>query len=95
MAVGRVHRCLGLPARLVGDSATSLRDRVARYLYVSTISVYAGLATPQDEHGLLGTLEDETTEEIGGGSYGRLKALCEQVVTEVFGERAAIVRPGT
>ena len=84
----------GYVPRLVGDAATTLRDRVERYLFVSTISVYASLAVPQDEDGALATLEDEKTEEITDGSYGGLKVLCERVVSETFGERAAIVRPG-
>ena len=84
----------GYLPRLVGDAATALRDRVDRYVFVSTISVYASLAAPQDENGALATLEDETTEEIEGGTYGGLKVLCERVVTDVFAERAAIVRPG-
>ena len=84
----------GYLPRLVGDSAAALRDSVERYVYVSTISVYADLSVPRDESGPLATLEDETTEEIGGGTYGALKALCEQRVTDVFGKRAAIVRPG-
>ena len=84
----------GYLPRLVGDSASVLRDSVERYVYVSTVSVYADLSVPRDECGPLGTLEDETTEEINGDTYGPLKALCEQRVTEVFGERAAIVRPG-
>jgi 2'-hydroxyisoflavone reductase len=84
----------GYLPRVVGDAVSFLRDRVPRYVYVSTISVYAGLAAAQDESGPLGTLEDETTEEIDGGSYGPLKALCERRVAEVFGDQAAIVRPG-
>jgi 2'-hydroxyisoflavone reductase len=84
----------GYLPRLVGDSATALRDSVGRYVYVSTISVYADLSVPRDESGLLATIEDETTEEINGETYGALKALCEHAVTEAFGERAAIVRPG-
>ena len=60
----------GYVPRLVGDCRDCLRDRVDRYVYVSTISVYAGLAAPQDESGPLATLEDETTEEINGGTYG-------------------------
>jgi 2'-hydroxyisoflavone reductase len=84
----------GYVPRLVGDAATTLRDRVERYLFVSTISVYASLAVPQDEDGALATLEDEKPEEITDGSYGGLKVLCERVVSETFGERAAIVRPG-
>jgi 2'-hydroxyisoflavone reductase len=84
----------GYLPRLVGDAAALLRDRVARYVYVSTISVYADLSVPRDESGPLATLEDETTETISGGTYGGLKALCEHRVTDVFGERAAVVRPG-
>jgi 2'-hydroxyisoflavone reductase len=84
----------GYLPRLVGDAATALRDRVERYVYVSTISVYADLSVPRDESGPLATIADETTEEITGEAYGALKALGERAVTETFGTRAAIVRPG-
>ncbi|WP_411277049.1 NAD-dependent epimerase/dehydratase family protein [Gaiella sp.] len=84
----------GYLPRLARDSATALRDSVERYVYVSSISVYADLLVARDETGPLATIEDETTEEITGGSYGALKALCERAVTHVYGERAAIVRPG-
>ena len=84
----------GYVPRLVGDAATILRNRVERYVYVSTISVYADLSVPRDEDGPLATLADETTEEITGETYGALKALGERVVAETFGEQAAIVRPG-
>ena len=84
----------GYVPRLVGDAATILRNRVERYVYVSTISVYADLSVPRDEDGPLATLTDETTEEITGESYGALKALGERVVAETFGDQAAIVRPG-
>jgi nucleoside-diphosphate-sugar epimerase len=97
LSTGQWEVCVdvsGYLPRLVGDSAAALRDRVARYVYVSTISVYADLSVPRDENGPLATLEDEGTEEIDGGTYGALKALCEERVTAVFGERACIVRPG-
>jgi 2'-hydroxyisoflavone reductase len=84
----------GYLPRLVGDAATTLRERVERYVYVSTISVYADFSVPRDENGPLATIADETTEEIWSGAYGALKALGERVVTETFGDRAAIVRPG-
>ena len=85
----------GYLPRLVRDSATALRDSVERYVYVSTISVYADLAVPRDETGPLATIADETTEDIwANGAYGALKALGERAVTDVYGERAAIVRPG-
>lgn len=84
----------GYLPRLVGDAATALRGSVGRYVYVSTISVYADFSVPRDESGPLAALVDESTEEIGGGTYGGLKALCEARVLEVFGDRAAVVRPG-
>jgi len=84
----------GYVPRLVGAAAQALRDRVGRYVYVSTISVYADLSVPRDEGGPLATIEDESEEEISGGSYGALKALGEKAVTATYGDRAAIVRPG-
>ena len=85
----------GYLPRLVRDAATALRDSVGRYVYVSTISVYADLSVPRDETGPLATIADETTEDIwANGAYGALKALGERAVTDVYGERAAIVRPG-
>ncbi len=85
------------PATCRGSSATrpgACATVSPRYVYVSTISVYADLSVPRDESGPLATLEDETTEEIGGDTYGALKALGEQRVTAVYGDRATIVRPG-
>lgn len=85
----------GYLPRLIGDSSAALRDSIERYLYVSTISVYADLSVPRDENGPLATIEDEATEDIWtDGAYGALKAVGERVVTDVYGERAAIVRPG-
>ena len=84
----------GYLPRLVGDAAQLLRDAVDRHVYVSTISVYADLSVPRVEGGPLATIEDETTEVIDGGTYGALKALGEKRVTEAFGARATIVRPG-
>ncbi len=85
----------GYLPRLVGDAARALDASVGRYVYVSTISVYADLSVPRDEAGPLATIEDETTEDIWkDGAYGALKALGERAVTDVYGERATIVRPG-
>jgi len=84
----------GYLPRLVRDSSELLRDAVSHLVFVSTISVYADLAMPRDEDGPLATLDDPTTEEIGGGTYGGLKVMCEQAVRATLGERAGIVRPG-
>ena len=80
--------------RLVRDSAELLAES-GRYLFVSSISAYKDLAP----HGLtedyeVGRLDDPTVEQVTGATYGPLKALCEEAVQEVFGERANIVRPG-
>ena len=85
----------GYVPRVVDQSAALLADHVDRYLFVSTISVYASLASTNiDEDEPVGVLEDPTVETIDGETYGPLKALCEQVVRDRYGERATIVRPG-
>ena len=82
--------------RIVRLSARSLAARTGSYVFISSISVYASTARPGiDEQEPVGKLEDETVEDIGGGAYGPLKALCEAAVTEEMGAaRALIVRPG-
>jgi 2'-hydroxyisoflavone reductase len=85
----------GYVPRIVRQSAEYLRDKVERYVFISTISVYAESDQQnRDETAPLATLEDETTEEITGATYGGLKVLCEDVVHEIYGERALTVRPG-
>jgi 2'-hydroxyisoflavone reductase len=81
--------------RLVRLSAEALEPYVGRYVFISTISVYADFKTAgMDESYPVGKLEDETVEEITGETYGPLKALCENVVQAIYGERALIIRPG-
>jgi 2'-hydroxyisoflavone reductase len=81
---------------VVRTSAEALVDSTAHYLFISSVSVYASLAAPVDEESPvaeLGELPDEKlTEDYS--NYGPLKALCEQAVGDVFGERHASVRPG-
>lgn len=85
----------GYVPRIVGLSVDKLKESADRYLFVSTISVYASLATPGiDETAPVGRIDDPTTETVDGETYGPLKALCEAAVTRGFGERATIVRPG-
>jgi 2'-hydroxyisoflavone reductase len=82
----------GYLPRVVRASAELLVEAVARYVFVSSMSAYAEMRGPSDETAPLATLEDETTESVEE-AYGGLKALCERVVTEVYGERSAIARP--
>lgn len=85
----------GYVPRVVRASAELLKDAVAHYTFISSISVYAGFETPgMDETAPVGTLADKGVEEITGETYGPLKALCERAVEEVRPGRALIIRPG-
>ena len=85
----------GYLPRIVRLSAEVLEPNVRRYVFISSISVYENLRKIGiDESYPVGKITDETTEEITGETYGPLKALCEQVVQEIYGARALIIRPG-
>jgi len=89
-----IDTCGYLPRR-VRMSAEALKDAVESYVFISSLSVYADFAkTGINESYPVGTLEDETVEEITGETYGPLKALCEQVVQAVFGVSSLILRSG-
>jgi 2'-hydroxyisoflavone reductase len=81
---------------VVRASAEALADSTAHYLFVSSVSVYASLAQPVDEDNPVAELGDQPDDKLSEdySNYGPLKALCEQVVADVFGERQASVRPG-
>ncbi len=81
--------------RIARASATMLADRVKQYVFISSVSVYADNSIPyMDESAAVGKLDDETTEEITGETYGPLKALCEQACEEVLPGRVTTIRPG-
>ncbi len=85
----------GYVPRVVRQSAELLSGAVSRYVFISSISVYADTrASGVDESSPVGTLEDPTTEEIAGDTYGPLKALCEQAVQAALPDGALILRPG-
>jgi nucleoside-diphosphate-sugar epimerase len=91
----------GYLPRHVRQAADALGDRIGRYLFISTGSVYdrhAAAAGPLPEGG---TTEDvprlapeRDTEEINEKTYGPLKVACEDDVLDRYGERATVVRPG-
>jgi 2'-hydroxyisoflavone reductase len=86
---------VGYVPRLVRLSAEVLKENASRYVFISSISVYADFKKIGiDESDPVAKLEDETVEEITGEMYGPLKAVCEQTVQDIYGERALIVRPG-
>ncbi len=67
-------------------------------MFVSSISAYADTLTVEDDEfsAAYAEMDDPTdeSEHIYGPSYGPRKALCEQEVTKVFGDKAINVRPG-
>jgi 2'-hydroxyisoflavone reductase len=79
-------------------SAELLHGHVNQYLFVSSISAYAEtLTTEDDEFSAAYAVMDDPTDESGSSydeTYGPRKALCEQEITKVFGDKAIIVRPG-
>jgi 2'-hydroxyisoflavone reductase len=84
----------GYVPRHVRLSAELLKGHVEQYIFVSSISAYADLATPGiDEDYATAKLADSSVEEVTGETYGGLKALCEQAVERTYGERATILRP--
>ena len=85
----------GYLPRIVRLSAEALKGSVQRYVFISSISVYTDYRKVRiNESDPVGKLEDESVEEITGETYGPLKALCEKVVQEIYGERALVIRPG-
>jgi 2'-hydroxyisoflavone reductase len=69
---------------IVRRSAELLREAVQRYVFVSSVSVYADFSRPVSEASPLSEEDD----------YGGNKARCEQVVEELYGDRSARVRAG-
>ena len=80
--------------RIVRLSAELLAPSVSHYVFVSSISVYASFARPNDENSPLGKITDETIEKVDNDTYGPLKALCEQTAERVMPGRTTILRPG-
>ncbi len=80
----------------VEHSARALTNQAGRYLFVSTLSVFADLVHHPnlDENGALATTDNPEAHEITGENYGPLKALCEQVAEHILGDRLLVVRPG-
>jgi len=88
-----IDTCGYVPAD-VQRSAEALRDS-GRYLFVSSISVYATThQVPVRETDPLASNDGIARGDRDMQHYGAQKAACEAEVTRVFGERATLVRPG-
>jgi 2'-hydroxyisoflavone reductase len=87
----------------VREAAQILKGKVARYVFISTISVYSDKSRPgMDEDGPLATYEgdaamNETPETLNASNralYGPLKVASEREVEKWFPGQALIIRPG-
>src|SRR5881394_97279 len=97
--------CIDNPTTLpawVRGAAQILKGNVERYIFISTISVYADTSTGPDENTPLAKYEGtdpfkETLEAMkasGYKTYGPLKALSEQETQKWFPDKSLIIRPG-
>ncbi len=85
----------GYVPRVVRASAELLANAVGHYTFISTIGVYPHpIPRGVEETAPVGTLEDETVEEVTGDTYGPLKARCEQAAEAAMPGRVLVVRPG-
>ncbi len=79
----------------VRDSASLLSGHAKKYLFVSSISVYADeTRVGQDENGPLQPAGDPNATAVTGPTYGPLKVATENEARKAFGQNAIIVRPG-
>ena len=85
----------GYTPAAVRASAELLRDS-GRYVFVSSVSVYADFSSGPTEESPVAELGDMPADAVSAdySNYGPLKALAEAEVEAVFGDRALIVRPG-
>ncbi|MCY2958953.1 MAG: NAD-dependent epimerase/dehydratase family protein [Planctomycetota bacterium] len=84
----------GYVPRHVRDSVALLKDRVGRYVYVSTVAVYDSSAGGvMNESSPMWPAPSPEVEEVTGATYGPLKAECDRIVQKELGARATIVRP--
>ena len=86
----------------VRDAARILKGNVERYVFISTISVYADNSRPNDEVAALAKYDGadamkETRETLIASDfklYGPLKALAEQEAEKWFPKKTLVIRPG-
>ena len=83
----------GYVPSIVGASVAALAGAASSYLFISSVNAYPGFPAVTVD-------EDSPRHECpadagrGDGDYGKLKAGCENAVTDGFPGRALIIQPG-
>lgn len=80
--------------RHVATAARALGGVADRYVFVSTLSVYAAPFGPGGEDAERLPAPAAEVESVTGETYGPLKRACEDEADRALGERAVVVRPG-
>lgn len=84
--------------KYVREALEVLADHCDQYLFISTISVYQPMSQPlADETFPVMTLAENLDPEkvqLTGGTYGALKALCEQRAEASMPGQVTVLRPG-
>lgn len=78
----------------VHASASILRDRVGRYVYMSAVSVYGDPShgPVAESFARVGPAELSETD-VNATSYGPLKVACEDLLQPMYADRCTILRP--
>lgn len=87
----------GYLPRHVGQAMDKLRDRVGRYLFISSHAVYRldlGPGTTEDAPRRAAVRDVAHTDDLDDETYGPSKVACEDDVVARYGERSTIVRAG-
>lgn len=84
----------GYTPRQVRPSAEALSRIVGRYVFISTGSVYGDAKKrPVTEENPTMPPAAEDVTVIDGDTYGPLKVTCENIVLDIYGKKATILRP--
>lgn len=84
----------GYTPRQVRPSAEALSGIVRRYVFISTGSVYGDAQMrPVSEENPTMTPAAEDVTVIDGDTYGPLKVTCENIVRDIYEDKATILRP--
>jgi 2'-hydroxyisoflavone reductase len=85
----------GYEPAVVRSSARLLAGSVNRYVFISSVSVYADLGQPgATEEAPVAQLPAGADETFNIENYGALKALCEQAAEAALPGRVLQIRPG-